>query len=189
MIWYWPLARWPPECMPISGAGRTPDNRIMVSGNIELTEVNIAFKTAGRLIERTVDEGDAVKKGQVVARLDRDQLVAQRDRAGGRALASAEEQLAQAETSLEWEKANLAGDVEQRKADLASNESRLPELKNGSRPQEIQECAAPRWRRRSPSWTAPSATGTARRRFTRTTTSPPRSTTNTAIAGKPPTPP
>ena len=38
-----------------SGFGRTPDNRILVSGNIELTEVNIAFKTAGRLIERTVD--------------------------------------------------------------------------------------------------------------------------------------
>ena len=43
-------------------------------------EVNIAFKTAGRLIERAVDEGDVVKKGQVVARLDRDQLLAQRDR-------------------------------------------------------------------------------------------------------------
>jgi len=43
--------------------GKKPDDRIVVSGNIELTEVNIAFKTAGRLIERTVDEGDAVKKG------------------------------------------------------------------------------------------------------------------------------
>jgi HlyD family secretion protein len=124
-----------------SGIGRAPDDRIMVSGNIELTEVNIAFKTAGRLIERTVDEGDPVKKGQAVARLDRDQLVAQRERQAAE-LASAEEQLAQAETSLEWERANLAGDVEQRKADLASNESRLLELKNGSRPQEIQESRA-----------------------------------------------
>src|SRR5579863_1351324 len=56
----------------------TVSNRILVSGNIELTEVDIAFKTAGRLIERTVDEGDEVKKGMVVARLDRDQLVQQR---------------------------------------------------------------------------------------------------------------
>ena len=124
-----------------SGIGRTPDNRIMVSGNIELTEVNIAFKTAGRLIERTVDEGDSVKKGQVVARLDRDQLVAQRDHQAAE-LASTQAQLAQAQTSLEWERANLAGDLEQRKADLDSNESRLQELKNGSRPQEIQESRA-----------------------------------------------
>ena len=43
---------------------RDSANSIIVSGNIELTEVNIAFKTAGRLIERTVDEGDPVKKGR-----------------------------------------------------------------------------------------------------------------------------
>ena len=44
------------------GMGRSETGRIVVSGNIELTELNIAFKTAGRLIERTVDEGDGVKK-------------------------------------------------------------------------------------------------------------------------------
>ena len=123
------------------GIGRTPDNRILVSGNMELTEVNIAFKTPGRLIERTVDEGDSVKKGQVIARLDQDQLKAQRERevAG---LASAMAQLAQAQTAAEWQKATLSGDIEQRKADLSANESRLLELKNGSRPQEIQEARA-----------------------------------------------
>jgi HlyD family secretion protein len=123
------------------GANKTPDNRIVVSGNIELTEVNIAFKTAGRLIERTVDEGDTVKKGQVIARLDRDQLVAQRDRevAG---LQSAESQLAQAQTSLQWEKDTLAADIEQRTADVASNVARLAELKNGARPQEKLDAQA-----------------------------------------------
>ena len=65
------------------GCGRRPSNRMHRSpAIIELTEVNIAFKTAGRLIERTVDEGDAVKKGQVIARLDRDQLLRQRAREG-----------------------------------------------------------------------------------------------------------
>jgi HlyD family secretion protein len=121
--------------------GKTPDDRIVVSGNIELTEVNIAFKTAGRLIERTVDEGDAVKKGQVIARLDRDQLVAQRQRETA-GLASAESQLAQAETALEWEKATLAGDVEQRRGDMAANEARLAELQNGARPQEKLDAQA-----------------------------------------------
>jgi HlyD family secretion protein len=123
------------------GANKTPGNRIVVSGNIELTEVNIAFKTAGKLIERTVDEGDSVKKGQVIARLDRDQLVAQRDRevAG---LESAESQLAQAKTSLEWQKDTLAGDIEQKSADLASNDARLAELKNGARPQEKLDAQA-----------------------------------------------
>jgi len=121
--------------------GRTPDNRIAVSGNMELTEVNIAFKTAGRLIERTVDEGDVVKKNQLIARLDRDQLVAQREREAA-GLESAESQLAQAETSLEWEKATLAADLEQRRADVSANEARLAELKNGARPQEKLDAQA-----------------------------------------------
>ena len=123
------------------GANKTPDNRIVVSGNIELTEVNIAFKTAGRLIERTVDEGDTVKKGQVIARLDRDQLTADRQRevAG---LESADSQLAQAQTSVQWQKDTLAADIEQRTADVASNEARLAELKNGARPQEKLDAQA-----------------------------------------------
>ena len=121
--------------------GKKPDNRIVVSGNIELTEVNIAFKTAGKLIERTVDEGDAVKKGQVIARLDRDQLVAQRERETA-GLESAQSQLAQAETALEWEKATLAGDVEQKRGDVAANEARLAEFQNGARPQEKLDAQA-----------------------------------------------
>jgi HlyD family secretion protein len=67
-------------------------NRIVVSGNIELAQVDIAFKTSGRLIERTVNEGDAVQKGMVIARLDREQLLHQRDTATA-ALATAEAQL------------------------------------------------------------------------------------------------
>lgn len=121
--------------------GRNSNNRIVVSGNIELTEVNIAFKTAGRLIERTVDEGDSVKNGQLIARLDREQLLAQKDRETA-GLQSATAQLAQAETALAWQKENTAADLEQRRADLNSYQARLQELKNGSRPQEIQEAKA-----------------------------------------------
>ncbi|HTX35682.1 MAG TPA: efflux RND transporter periplasmic adaptor subunit [Bryobacteraceae bacterium] len=121
--------------------GRGPDNRIVVSGNIELTEINIGFKTAGRLIERDVDEGDSVKKGEIVARLDRDQLAAQRTREGA-GLNSAEAQLAEALTTLDYQKATLASDVDARRADLAAAEAKLAELQNGSRPQEKQDAKA-----------------------------------------------
>jgi len=122
-------------------AGRKPSNRIVVSGNIELNEINIAFKTAGRLVERTVDEGDAVKKGQLIARLDRDQLSAQREREQA-GLLSSESQYAQAQTALEWQRATVAADIDQRKADLAAAEARLSELRNGARPQEKQDAHA-----------------------------------------------
>ncbi len=121
--------------------GRTPTDRIVVSGNIELTEVNIGFKTAGRLVERAVTEGDPVKKGQIVARLDRDQLAAQRERESAGVLSS-EAQLAQAQTGLEWQRATVAADIDQKKADLAAGQARLSELRNGARPQERQDAQA-----------------------------------------------
>ena len=123
------------------GSSRDTNKSLRISGNIELTEVSIGFKTAGRLIERTADEGDLVKKGQLIARLDRDQVTAQRD-SGAAALSSAQDQLAQAETSLAWERETLAADIEQRRGDLAGSEARLAEMKNGSRPQEVQEAKA-----------------------------------------------
>lgn len=118
-----------------------PDDRIRVSGNIELTQVNIAFKVAGRLIERAVDEGDTVKRGQIVARLDRDQLLRQRDRESA-ALTEADSLLAQAGTTVEWTRRSQASDLEQRRAELAQAQARLRELEAGSRPQEVQESGA-----------------------------------------------
>ena len=56
------------------GAHDRDGNRILVSGNLELTQVDLSFKIAGRMIERTVDEGDWVKKGDLIARLDPVQL-------------------------------------------------------------------------------------------------------------------
>jgi len=118
-----------------------PDGRIRISGNIELTQVNIAFKISGKLIERAVDEGDLVKKGMVVARLDQDQLLRQREREQA-ALAQAHSQLAQAGTTVEWTRQSQASDLDQRRADLNQAQARLRELEAGSRPQEIKESSA-----------------------------------------------
>ncbi len=54
-----------------------------VSGNgrIEATEIDVASKYAGRVSEITVREGDFVTAGQVVARMQIDTLVAQREEA------------------------------------------------------------------------------------------------------------
>lgn len=43
---------------------------IRVSGNIEVTDVDVSFKIPGRLLRRSVDEGMSVSVGQPVARLD-----------------------------------------------------------------------------------------------------------------------
>lgn len=47
-----------------------PTDQLYLSGNVEVTEVNLGFKFPGRVVELFVDEGDRVKVGQTVARLD-----------------------------------------------------------------------------------------------------------------------
>ncbi len=48
--------------------------QISVSGNIEVTTVEVSFKIPGRVAERPVDEGMFVKTGQLVARLESEEL-------------------------------------------------------------------------------------------------------------------
>jgi HlyD family secretion protein len=45
-------------------------HRVYLSGTIEVTQVDLAFKIPGRLLARIVDEGDRVEAGQIIARLD-----------------------------------------------------------------------------------------------------------------------
>ncbi|ANA41073.1 efflux RND transporter periplasmic adaptor subunit [Geobacter anodireducens] len=52
----------------------TVDDIVRVSGNIEVTDVELGFKIPGTVRERLVDEGVMVGTGQVVARLDDDEL-------------------------------------------------------------------------------------------------------------------
>ncbi|GLR23882.1 hypothetical protein GCM10007920_36740 [Ciceribacter naphthalenivorans] len=51
------------------------------NGRIEATEIDISTKTAGRLREIAVLEGDMIKTGQVLARMDINQLAAQKRQA------------------------------------------------------------------------------------------------------------
>jgi HlyD family secretion protein len=47
---------------------------IKVSGNIETTEVNVGFKVPGRIVSLSVQEGDWVENGKVLAKLDDEDL-------------------------------------------------------------------------------------------------------------------
>ena len=63
-------------------AGAKEGDALTLSGNIEVVDAQLSFKVPGRVVERPVFEGDYVKKGQLIARLDdieqRQQLAVQR---------------------------------------------------------------------------------------------------------------
>ena len=113
--------------------GQADANAARASGYVEATEVRLAPEVGGRLIEVAVKEGDRIKAGDVVARLDdtdtaiqtkraqaeRDQAVAQLRllQAGARAedirqaraqVDSAQAEVAAAEAELQSARADLA---------------------------------------------------------------------------------
>jgi HlyD family secretion protein len=123
------------------GFRRDNPNRIRLSGNIELTEVDISFKVPGKLVERTVDEGEPVRKGQLVARIDQFQTLQQKA-AQQASVQSAAMQLAQSLTSVAWQKATIEGDLAMRRAEVEQAQANLNDLLAGSRPQEIEQAQA-----------------------------------------------
>jgi len=54
---------------------------LKVSGNIEGDDVRISFRVDGQIVELLTDEGKVVKQGQIVARLNTDELIKERDNA------------------------------------------------------------------------------------------------------------
>lgn len=93
---------------------------IRSNGRIEATEIDIAARQGGRLQDVLVREGDFVQKDQVLAHLQTDSLIAQRDEARA--------QLAQAKTAVATAVAQVAareGDRQSAVAAIAKQESLL----------------------------------------------------------------
>jgi len=111
------------------------------SGNIELTEVRMAFKRPDRLDVRHVDEGDTVGSGTVIARLDTNELEHQRERAAA-ALDIAESQLSRLDYEIRFFEESTSAAIGSSLADLAQAKASHRELVDGSRQQEIAEAQA-----------------------------------------------
>ena len=61
-----------------------PESGLVASGTVEATEAQLGFAAAGRIEAVAVREGDRVKAGGELARLDRSEMIARRDEAQSR---------------------------------------------------------------------------------------------------------
>ncbi len=97
-----------------NGTGNGP---LVIYGNVDLRQVDLAFNDNGRIAEVLVDEGAKVKTGDVVARLDTSRLAPQVAQAAAQVAAqqavvdrlhngSRPEEIAQARANLDAAKAN-----------------------------------------------------------------------------------
>jgi HlyD family secretion protein len=108
---------------------------ISVSGNIEVTEVELSFRIPGWVKDRPVDEGQTVAAGEVVARLDDTELAQEA------AARQADVQAAQAALD-ELLAGSRPEEIAQVRATTQRSGAFLEQLLTGSRPEEIAASAA-----------------------------------------------
>jgi HlyD family secretion protein len=115
-----------------------PDSIVVLSGRIEGDDSAIAPKVAGKILEIRVREGDTVKAGEVIARLDDSVIRAQEDQARAAVrdaqaraqaaqdqIAVLQQQLQQNSLQTEQAVSDAQGRVRQAKADLSAAEANL----------------------------------------------------------------
>jgi len=108
---------------------------LRVSGNMEVTDVDLSFRIPGWVDKRLVDEGQRVAKDQIVALLDPTEL-AQQVELNNREVAAAQAVLAELVAGSRPE------EVAEAEQAVIQAQSRVDELQAGSRPQEIAAAKA-----------------------------------------------
>jgi HlyD family secretion protein len=111
-------------------------------GTIEpLVKVAVKSKVAGRIMAIRVQEGDFVRKGQVIAIIDPTELERQVNQVKAE-LAAAEARWRQALTNLQIQETLLRQQWEQAHADLIAAQANFEKLMAGARPEEIEAAEA-----------------------------------------------
>ncbi len=116
---------------------REKAEELYYSGTIEATQANLSFQVSGRVKEVPVDEGYAVRKGQVFVILDREEFLARCEQAKAN-VTQAEKNLHQLETVLDLNRNILPAEVERADAGVKSLETQLSEARAGYRRQDVE---------------------------------------------------
>jgi HlyD family secretion protein len=122
-VWWWQTHRKP--------AG----NELLLYGNIDLRQVQLAFNNSERIIEVLAQEGDRVAPGQVVARLDTSRL--------GPPVEQAEAQVRAQQAVVErMHNGSRPEEIAEARAQAAAQRAAVERMHNGSRPEEITQARA-----------------------------------------------
>lgn len=115
---------------------------LVIQSYVTMDESNINALTGGQIEEVLVEEGDTVKKGQTLVRLDSDTLEAQKEQAQA-ALAQAQaayQSLLNGATEEQMKQLGLAVQIAQ--ANLENAQSKLMEARNGAAQEQIAQAQA-----------------------------------------------
>ncbi len=110
------------------GQWKNKSGELYYSGTVESTNSELSFQVSGRVVEVLVDEGNAVKKDQLLAVLDASDYQAGYDQAKSN-LAKADQNLRQSKTNLEIGRKTLPADVTRAQAGVSSARDTMVEAK------------------------------------------------------------
>lgn len=105
---------------------RADAGKLFGSGSIEAIQVDISPKIVGRIIKLYAAEGDTVRAGQVLVRLDSRDLQAQVDQASANIVA-AQAKVTQAASAIETQQQTTDTQVAQARAALEAARTRVPQ--------------------------------------------------------------
>src|SRR5213080_524540 len=113
----------------------TGDRELMLHGNMDLRQVQLSFNNSERIAAVLVQEGDRVRQGQVLARLDTSRLEPQVTQAEAQAAA-------QRQIVARLRNGSRPEEIAQAEAQAAAQRQVVARLRNGSRPEEIAQARA-----------------------------------------------
>jgi multidrug resistance efflux pump len=112
--------------------------RYFGEGAVEAAEVNVSSKIPGRIASLSVDEGDPVRQGEVIAVLESEEISA-KVRQAQAGLQATDAQMEQARLAVELEALRTEDQVRQAKAALEAARAKWEMAQNGARPEEIRQ--------------------------------------------------
>jgi HlyD family secretion protein len=108
------------------------------SGTIETTEVDVSFQLAGKVESLLVREGDRVRAGQVLARLDPKPLRENLERTRAQ-LEAARAAIPQLRSMIQWTRTTVAEREQAARAAVEAAAARAREVRAGARTQELRQ--------------------------------------------------
>ena len=121
----------------LNGQNNRSSGELYYSGTIEAKQAELAFQVSGRVIDVPVEEGQFVKKDQILAVIDQSEFQARYEQALAN-LEGKKENLKRLELVAELAKKNLPDEVARAEAGLKVLRSQLRELESGYREQDIE---------------------------------------------------
>jgi HlyD family secretion protein len=120
---------------------QSDDGILRASGTIEATKVDVSFQIGGRVAEVIATEGHPVKSGDVLARLDSNELQAHVNQIKA-SLDVAMKQILQQKSTVEMRHDIVESTINQSQSETEAARMTLERVRNGARPEEIRVAEA-----------------------------------------------